>query len=191
MKVYTIGHSTHTQEAFVNMLQYVSVDVLVDVRAFPGSRKFPAFSKDNMPDWLDAAGMEYRHIPKLGGRRRRSGTVGVRLNDGWDNESFHNYADYTLSDTFHEGLRELTDLAKQKRVAYVCAERHPARCHRLLISNCLQADGWEVEHIIDKGTDQTEVIPHELGKWGALPIIEEDGTVVYPKVKNKEKTTEG
>lgn len=180
VEIYTIGHSSHTKEMFLNMLHAVSIEVLVDVRSFPGSRKFPAFSKDVMSDWLSKEGIAYDHFPQLGGRRSRSEMVGVRLNDGWENESFHNYADYTLSDPFQEGIQELEDLAIQKNVAYFCAERHPARCHRLLISNWLQAHGWEVKHIIDNNTQQTEVISHVLGKWGAMPIIEENGTVVYP-----------
>lgn len=74
----------------------------------------------------------------------------------------------------------MTDLATRYNVAYFCAERHPSRCHRLLISNWLEVNGWHVKHIIDNHAKQTEVIPHVLGEWGAMPIIEEDGTVVYP-----------
>lgn len=180
MNIFTIGHSTHTKEFFLKMVQEASISVLIDVRAFPGSRKFPAFSKDIMKDWLMDAGIKYVHLPQLGGRRSRSEDVGVRLNAGWNNASFHHYADHTLSDTFQEGINELGQIASQERTAYFCAERHPARCHRLLVSNWLQANGWHVKHILDGNGDQIEIVDHELGKWGAMPIIEGDGTVVYP-----------
>lgn len=181
MQIYTIGHSTHTKETFLSMLQHVSVQLLVDVRAFPGSRKFPEFSRDAMVDWLSKAGITYHHLPKLGGRRKESADVGVNLNNGWNNASFHHYADYTLSEAFQEGIDTLHELASKSCTAYFCAEHHPARCHRLLISNWLAANGWDVKHIINRNGDQTEVVDHELGRWGALPVIETDGTVVYPK----------
>lgn len=90
MDIYTIGHSDHEKETFLEMLHDVSIEVLVDVRSFPGSRKFPVFSKDTMSAWLGDNGIEYYHLPQLGGRRPRSETVGARLNDGWHNASFHN-----------------------------------------------------------------------------------------------------
>lgn len=182
MQIYTIGHSTHSKETFLEMLRSVSIETLVDIRANPGSRKFPQFSKSHMPNWLREAGIDYQHISKLGGRRNKSGDVGINLNDGWNNQSFHNYADYTLSDTFQEGIDELSEVAFHKRLAYCCSERHPARCHRLIISNWLVANGWNVKHIIDQSDNKVEVVDHELGKWGAMPIIEEDGTVVYPEI---------
>jgi uncharacterized protein (DUF488 family) len=162
------------------MLQDVGIEVLIDVRAFPGSRKFPQFSKDHLPHWLEGKGINYYHFPRLGGRRSRSGDVSPKLNDAWNNQSFHNYADYTLSNLFKKGIDELTEIASAKRTAYCCSEWHPARCHRLLISNWLSANGADVKHIIDRNGNKIEVLDHELGKWGAMPIIEEDGTVVYP-----------
>lgn len=181
MQIYTIGHSTHTKETFLKMLQYVSVQILIDVRAFPGSRKFPVFSRDSMPDWLDKAGITYHHLPKLGGRRKESADIGVTLNAGWNNASFRHYADYTLSDSFQEGVNTLREFASESCTAYFCAEHHPARCHRLLLSNWLEANGWNVKHILSRDSGQMDVVDHELGKWGALPIIEKDGTVVYPQ----------
>ena len=151
-----------------------------NVRAFPGSRKFPQFSKDHLPDWLKEEGIYYIHLPKLGGRRSSSGDVSPILNAAWNNQSFHNYADYTLSNYFKEGIDDLIEIAPVKRAVYCCSERHPARCHRLLISNWLLANGSNVKHIMDGDDGKIEVHDHELGKWGAMPIIEEDGTVVYP-----------
>ncbi|CAN7530291.1 DUF488 domain-containing protein [Rossellomorea sp. LjRoot5] len=182
MKIYSIGHSTHSKEQFLNMLDAVEIEYIADIRAFPASRKHPQFKKEDMGEWLGEAGIEYRHFPKLGGRRRLSGVIGEDLNAGWNNRSFHNYADYTLTDEFKDGLKELKEAAAESKLAYMCSERHPARCHRLLISNVLKANGWDVSHIIDNSDGKADVISHELGQWGALPIIEEDGTVVYPGV---------
>lgn len=179
MEIYTIGHATHTKETFIEMLNYYKIELLADVRAFPGSKKFPQFSKGRMSNWLMESGFEYCHFPKLGGRRNRSQDFVPEVNDGWNNQSFHNYADFTLTDEFHQGIDELTSLGKSKRVAYCCSERHPSRCHRLIISNWLTANGWAVKHIIDQNKETT-IVEHELGKWGAMPIIEKDGTVVYP-----------
>ncbi|GKV54472.1 hypothetical protein NCCP2222_04190 [Sporosarcina sp. NCCP-2222] len=181
MEIFTIGHYSHSQEEFIELLELAEIEQLVDVRAFPGSRKFPWFKKEAMAEWLPNASIAYRHMPDLGGRRPSSDLVSPALNDGWQNASFHNYADYTLSHCFHEGIDELMKLAKSKRTAYCCSERHPARCHRLLISNWLAAHEWDVTHIIPS-KDGGELVAHELGKWGAMPIIEEDGTVVYPKL---------
>ncbi|WP_240375633.1 DUF488 family protein [Bacillus piscicola] len=183
MKIFTIGHSVHTKEQYVSMLREADIGCVADVRAFPGSRKYPHFKKEEMEKWLPDARLEYAHFPSLGGRRRVSAEVSEELNDGWDNQSFHNYADYTLTEDFSAGIQELKKKAKETNVACMCSERHPARCHRLLISNWLGANGSEVYHIIDSSGGETEVVLHELGKWGATPIIEEDGTVVYPPLE--------
>src|SRR5699024_8542850 len=113
-----------------------------------------------------------KHFPLLGGRRHKSEYVQEELNNAWNNPSFHNYADYTLTKEFQQGIDELEKVAKHNQIAICCSERHPARCHRLLISNWLEANGGKV--YIER---------HELGKWGAMPIIEKDGTVVYPNTK--------
>lgn len=182
MKIFTIGHSDHSKERLLEMLWYASIESVIDVRAFPASRKHPQFKKDNMETWLKESGIAYRHCPLLGGRRSRSGTVADELNAGWKNQSFHNYADYALTDDFREGLHQLKSDAEKKRAVYMCSERHPARCHRMIISNQLQADGWDVQHIIEGTEGKTELAGHKLGRWGAMPIIEETGDVVYPKI---------
>lgn len=182
MDIYTVGHSDYSQEHFLNVLQAAEIQFVADIRAFPASRKHPQFKQEVMEQWLNEAGIGYSHYPLLGGRRSRSGEVGETLNAGWDNRSFHNYADYTLTDSFKEGLATLESKASKLRLAYMCSERHPARCHRLLVSNCLQAKGWRVVHIIDQARQGPQHLPHELGKWGAMPIIEQDGTIVYPEL---------
>lgn len=182
MKIYSIGHSIHSKDRFIEMLEFAGIEALADVRRFPASKKHPQFSKERMQDWLPKSGIKYKHFTSLAGRRNKSGCVGERLNDGWDNQSFHNYADYTLTDAFQNGIKQLEQLAGNKAVAYCCSERHPSRCHRLLISNWLAANGWEVSHIIGGNKEAISILPHQQGKWGAMPIIEGDGTVVYPKL---------
>lgn len=182
MNIYTIGHYSHTKEEFISLLKQTRIEKLVDIRAFPGSRKFPWFAKDKMAKWLPESGIDYTHIEELGGRRQSSQLVSPLLNEGWQNQSFHNYADYTLSNCYQDGVKRLTDIASEKRTAYCCSERHPARCHRLIISNWLMVHDWEVFHIVPKSDGTGELVPHKLGKWGAMPIVEEDKTVVYPHV---------
>lgn len=182
MNIYTIGHSTQSIEAFVNMLESVQVEMLVDVRAYPASRKFPQFNQETLTRSLLDNGIEYEHIANLGGRRNKSRNFQEELNNGWNNQSFHNYADYTLTKEFQKGVLELEQIAKKKVTAYCCSERHPARCHRLLISNWLEAHGWKVYHIISQGEMEVITPRHVLGEWGAMPIIEADRTVVYPEL---------
>lgn len=179
LEIYTIGHSTYSKERFIEMLHHYGIELLADVRAFPGSKKFPHFSRDHMPNWLKENGFDYYHMSKLGGRRNKSQSLVPEVNGGWNNQSFHNYADYTLTDEFKQGISGLMNMGRSKRVAYCCSERHPSRCHRLIISNWLKANGWKVKHIMDQ-SGKTIIVEHELGEWGAMPIIEGDGTVVYP-----------
>lgn len=179
MEIYTVGHSTHTKEAFLKLLYDADIELLADVRAFPGSRKFPHFHEDRMKEWMPESGIEYEHFGKLGGRRNKSKVVDDEVNDAWNNQSFHNYADYTLQPEFLEGLDALKERASSKKVAICCSERHPARCHRLLISNWLALNGWTVKHILDGPKEETIIEEHEPGKWGAPPHLNTDGTVVY------------
>lgn len=181
MDIFTIGHSTHTKSEFLDMLKEADIELIADVRALPGSRKFPQFNQDDFRAWLGEADVAYKHFELLTGRRNKSQCVQDELNDGWNNRSFHNYADYTLTPDFETGIKQLEQFAKKKKTAYCCSERHPARCHRLLISNALTARGWNVYHIINEG-EKILIQLHELGKWGAMPILEADGTVVYPDV---------
>lgn len=182
MEIYTIGHSVHTKDMFIDMLNTAHIDAIVDVRAFPASRKFPQFNQETMKKWLNEAGFDYYHLRQLAGRRNQSRLIQEELNDGWRNQSFHNYADYTLTSDFQDGIKQLYEIANKQTVALCCAERHPSRCHRLLISNWLQANGCKVKHIIDGPKDSIDIITHTQGKWGALPIIEGDGKVVYPEL---------
>lgn len=181
LDIYTIGHSTHSKEDFLAMLHKAKIEVLADVRAFPASRKFPQFNQDDFKKWLAEGDIQYEYFPLLAGRRNKSRLIQEELNEGWNNQSFHNYADYTLTDDFQKGIRQLEVVAKDKQTAYCCSERHPSRCHRLLISNWLAAKDWDVYHIINEREEIT-LQHHQLGKWGAMPILADDGTVVYPEL---------
>lgn len=180
MEIYTIGHSSHSQEFFGSMLKENNIELLADVRAFSGSRKWPQFSKADFPVWLMEEGVIYEHFPKLGGRRRKSKKINEEVNAGWHNQSFHNYADHTLTEDFQIGVNELLEKAAGKRTAYCCSERHPSRCHRLLISNFLVANGHIVKHIIDGNDDDIEIVKHEVGIWGAPAQVNDNGSVTYP-----------
>lgn len=179
--LYTIGHVNYDLTTFSRMLKFANITMIEDVRAFPKSPKHPQYNQQELKQWLLQQDINYRHNSLLGGRRPLSQHVGQNLNAGWLNQSFHNYADYTLTAEFKEGIEQLLVDAQSYNVAMLCAERHPARCHRLIISNWLVAQGYSVEHIVLSHDNQVELVPHQLGQWGAMPIIEDDNEVVYPQ----------
>lgn len=146
--IWTIGHSTRTLEAFLELLAAYRIEAVADVRRFPGSRRYPHFAKDALSETLPTHGIVYQWLPKLGGRRPvRSDSP----NDGWRNASFRGYADYLTTAEFAEGLDELLALAGLQRTAMMCAEALWWRCHRALIADVLRVRGVEVIHIIDPG----------------------------------------
>lgn len=174
-EIWTIGHWTCPEATFIGLLDGQRIDVLADVRAHPGSRRSPQFSRDAMNEWLARAGIGYVYLEELGGRRGRQ-DVDPAVNAGWENASFRNYADYTLLPAYRRGIGRLTGLAVRSRVAVMCGEPMPWRCHRLLIANTLSAQGWTVRHIMGDRDPR----PHELGKWGAAVRVEGPGRVTYP-----------
>lgn len=143
--IWTIGHSSRTLEEFTDLLKEYQIGLLVDVRRYPGSRKFPHFSKDALAESLPTEGFEYVHIESLGGRRKVDPDS---KNDAWRLASFRGYADYMETDEFKEGLKKLKSLATKKRVAFMCSEAVWWSCHRSLVSDALKADGWTVLHIM-------------------------------------------
>jgi len=174
--LWTIGHWTCPQSVVLDTLASADIETVVDVRKMPGSRRNPQFDADAMPSWLDRAGIDYLHLTELGGRRPRQKDVDPTINAGWQNASFKNYADYTLTEEFEAGLKHLTDLAEHRHVAIMCGEPMPWRCHRLLIANTLTARGWTVVHLINNAKPRQ----HELGQWGATPTVSAGGVVTYP-----------
>lgn len=175
-RLWTIGHWTCPIPVFLAPLDEAGIELLVDVRAHPGSRRNPQFGSDAMAHWLPEHGISYHHLEALGGRRRRQPEVDPELNAGWQNASFKNYADYTRTDDYRAGIAQLTAWATAQRVAIMCGEPMPWRCHRLLIANTLTAQGWTVRHLM-AGAASRE---HVLGQWGATPVLDADRQPIYP-----------
>ena len=167
--IYTIGHSTRSSEQFLDLLKAHGIEELVDVRAIPQSRYNPQFGQEELAASLKQAGIGYVHLGKLGGlRHSRKDSVNL----GWQNSSFRGFADYMATPEFQEGLDELKALAEKKRVAIMCAEAVPWRCHRSLIADALTTQGWQVLHIQSRKTAS----PHEL-----TPFLKvQDGKLTYP-----------
>jgi len=168
LSIWTVGHSTRSPENFNEILLAHEIEVLVDVRSFPGSRRYPHFNKPELSRQLDSIGLTYLHVPALGGRRRPS--AGSK-NTAWKNSSFRAYADHMESEDFREGVEALLELAQNKRTAVMCAEALWWRCHRSLIADFLKAKGVQVIHILD--ARKTESHPYT----SAARIIE--GRVSY------------
>ena len=145
--VWTVGHSTRSGEEFAQILLAHGVKVLVDVRSFPGSRRLSQFNKAELAESLGALGIEYRHEPRLGGRRKPRADS---HNTAWKNASFRAYADHMESEEFRRGVEELLEVAGRERTAVMCAEAVWWRCHRSLIADYLKAEGYKVIHIIDQ-----------------------------------------
>jgi uncharacterized protein (DUF488 family) len=143
--LFTIGHSTHPIDAFLKILNSHGIERLADIRTVPRSRHNPQFNRENLPASLDGAGIRYVHMPGLGGLRMpRKDSI----NTGWRNDSFRGYADYMQTDEFERRLEELIALAGKERVAIMCAESVPWRCHRSLVADALTARGVTVRHIM-------------------------------------------
>src|SRR5215469_2975818 len=143
--VLTIGHSTRSIEEFISLLQAHGVTRVVDVRTVPRSGHNPQFNKTSLPKTLRKAGIGYVHLPGLGGLRH---ALRDSINQGWRNASFRGFADYMQTPDFERSLKELIRLAKADRVALMCAEAVPWRCHRSLIADALFAHGIQTEHIM-------------------------------------------
>jgi uncharacterized protein (DUF488 family) len=170
---FTIGHSDRSVEDVADMLRDAGVEHVVDVRAFPRSRSHPQFNIDVLPDSLTAFGLSYEHVASLGGRRGKSRTVPADVNGYWTHQSFHNYADYALSDDFTTGLEHLLAEGRKQRCVIMCSEAVWWRCHRRIITDYLLARGETVMHILGPGRrDEASLTP------GAS--VQPDGTVFYP-----------
>jgi len=149
--IYTIGHSTHSIEEFLLMLRSFGIGILVDIRRFPGSAKYPQFNKEPLQNALEAAGIEYMHLEGLGGRRKVQKNS---KNNRWRNDSFRGYADYMETADFKQAVETLENIARTHPTAYMCSEAVWWRCHRSLVSDYLKAKGWTVLHIM--ATDKAE-----------------------------------
>lgn len=167
-KIWTIGHSTRTIEEFLELLIVNEIEVVADVRSYPGSRRNPHFNAGALKESLIDRGIDYLLLKELGGRRRSRPDS---PNTIWRNEAFRGYADYMETVGFMQGVDKLLQLARSKRTVVMCAEAVWWRCHRSLISDYLKASGVTVEHIMDVTTTVTH-------PFTAAARIEE-GKLVY------------
>lgn len=167
-EIFTVGHSTRSFEDFVEVLESFAIERLVDIRRFPGSRRYPYFSGESLAAELPQRRVGYEHFPDLGGRRRSSPDS---PNRGLRNESFRAYADYMQTDAFHDAVNRLLD--SSQRTAIMCAEAVPWRCHRNLVSDELIRRGVSVRHLLAAG----DARPHTLHAVARV----EDGRVTYPE----------
>ncbi|HEY9342715.1 MAG TPA: DUF488 domain-containing protein [Hanamia sp.] len=148
--IWTIGHSTRPFEELVEMLHSFKIELLVDVRSYPGSRKFPQYNKETLAIILPENNIQYTHLKELGGRRKVNRDS---KNTAWRHAAFRGYADYMGTPDFKEGIKELEKMAMKHRVAYMCSEAVWWRCHRSMISDYLKAHGWKVMHIMAIGKE--------------------------------------
>ncbi len=174
--IFTVGHSTHPIDRFVALLGAAGIERIADVRRHPGSRRNPQFGAEALASSLAAAGIGFTPLgDSLGGRRSRKdapGDTDLPDNSAWRNASFRAYADYMSSPAFAAGIERLEELAAGERVAVMCAEAHPSRCHRRLIADFLLARGRPVVHLLGDG--RTEI--HTL----TPDAVVEDGRLSYP-----------
>ena len=168
-RLYTIGHSTRSLEDLLETLQAHDIQTLVDIRAFPMSRRLPQFNRESLEKSLAASGIRYIWMGALGGYRKkiREDSPHIVLR----NASFRNYADYMLTPEFEGAMAELIALAESSRTAYMCAERVYFRCHRMLVSDWLVGHGHEVMHIDGTGPAK----PHHLTAEARMI----DGELIY------------
>jgi uncharacterized protein (DUF488 family) len=172
ISIFTIGHSTHPLDDFLALLVRHRIRKVVDIRRFPSSRKFPHFNQQQLAPALKSAGLDYRWMEALGGRRHKQRTGSPSPNFGLHNASFRNYADYMLTEAFRAAVQELLKHARRNPIAVMCAEALFWRCHRRLVSDFLVAQGAAVQHVFPSG----EVRAHRL--TGGAVIVGE--TVIYP-----------
>lgn len=172
---FTIGHSTRPIAHFAGLLTSSDVRLVVDVRTVPRSRTNPQYDGDALGQVLSEFQIGYEHIPALGGLRGRRKDVAPAVNAFWNNQSFHNYADYAMTEAFHSGLDTLRERGRAQRCAVMCAEAVWWRCHRRIISDYLIAAGEVVFHIL--GPDHIS-----QAQLTSAAVPGPDSTLTYPAV---------
>lgn len=168
-RIYTIGHSTHSIEEFIDLLKAHEIELVIDIRTIPKSRHCPQFNQEDLKQSLKKAGIGYRHMKGLGGLRH---TSKESINTGWINASFRGYADYMQTSAFQIALEKLEKIAQKKRCALMCAEGVPWRCHRSLVADALSVKKWKAYHIQSRKTAK-------LHKRTSFLKVKK-GMVVYP-----------
>jgi len=155
MAFFSVGHSTRSLEELTALLHEHEVTLLADVRTIPGSRRMPHFSRAALASALPERGVDYVHLPELGGLRRPRPDS---PNTAWRNPGFRGYADYMMEPGFRDALERLVEVGRDRRVAIMCAEAVPWRCHRSLIADALLVRGLEVCHILGPGSARLHVL---------------------------------
>lgn len=173
--IYTVGHSTHPIERFLELVSKNRIAALMDVRSFPGSRRWPQFGREELARALEGAGIEYRWLKALGGRRHRVTIDSPHT--AWTTPAFRSYADYAETAEFESGLSELTELARAEPTAFMCSEGLWWRCHRRIISDHLMLRGWTVMHILPDGKQS----PHQLPRFARIA----DDRLIYDVAADK------
>lgn len=169
-RIFTIGHSTRTIGEFIAMLEARKLKLVVDVRTIAKSRHNPQYNGSRLAKSLSRHGIHYIHILGLGGLRH---TRKDSTNQAWRNSSFRGYADYMQTEGFDKNLRKLIALSKRKRLAIMCAEAVPWRCHRSLIADALLARGLAVSDLLGMSLPR----PHKLTSFAKVSGEQ----VTYPK----------
>ena len=170
---FTIGHSTRSLDEFAILLNSADVRLIVDVRTMPRSRTNSQYNSDALTEFLSTLDIGYVHLAALGGLRGKQREIPLATNAFWQNKSFHNYADYAMSEDFHVGFGELRQLGHARRCAIMCAETLWWRCHRRIIADYLIAAGEAVFHILGPGHIVPAIIT-AAARAGA------DGALSYP-----------
>jgi uncharacterized protein (DUF488 family) len=172
---FTIGHSTRSIPEFVELLRPAEVQLVVDVRTIPRSRTNPQYNQTTLPETLAAFQIGYEHIAKLGGRRGKQPGIVPAANAFWTNQSFHNYADYAMTDAFRVGLATLSEFGHQRPTAIMCSEAVWWRCHRRIIADYLISAGENVFHILGAGHINAAILT-------PAAVRGPDGALAYPAV---------
>ena len=173
-RIWTIGHSTHPLEEFLEWLDVSGVKAIADIRSYPGSRRYPHFNQEALELSLPKNGVSYYHFKDLGGRRKaRPDSV----NKVWRHPSFRGYADYMETEAFKAATQELKEIARQQPIAMMCAEAVWWSCHRSMVSDYLKAQDWEVLHIMGPG----KITEHPY----TSPANIENGKLIYKEAEEK------
>lgn len=178
MALYTIGHSTRPIVDFVALLRENGIALLADVRAYPRSRRNPQFDAERLRAALAEAGIAYRHLPGLGGRRKPEPSIDPALTAAWREEAFRNYAAYALTPPFRAALSELRALAADRACAVMCAEADWRQCHRRIVTDHLLAAGEAVTHIIGPGRCEPATLTPSAERRS-------DGGIAYPAAQGR------
>ncbi|MBF6570018.1 MAG: DUF488 domain-containing protein [Candidatus Binataceae bacterium] len=160
--IFTLGHSTHPIEKFLELMGLHRLAALVDVRSFPSSKRWPQFNQTEISRSLEQAGIEYHWMKPLGGRRH--GVNSASPHAAWTHPAFRAYADHTQSEEFAAGFNELLEIASHKRAAIMCSEGLWWRCHRRIIADHLVIHGRKVEHVMPSG----KLVAHTLSEFASV-----------------------